>query len=37
MVIVDTDDVLMVCTREQAQDVKEVVSRLKDEGKEQYL
>jgi mannose-1-phosphate guanylyltransferase len=37
MVIVDTDDVLLVCTREQAQDVKEVVLRLKSEGKDQYL
>lgn len=37
MVIVDTDDVLLVCTRKQAQYVKEVVARLKEEGKEQYL
>lgn len=37
LVIVDTDDVLLVCTREQAQHVRAVVAQLKEEGKEQYL
>lgn len=37
LVIVDTGDVLMVCTREQAQNVKEIVNILKEKGKEKYL
>ena len=37
VVIVDTDDVLLVCDVNHAQDVREVVARLKKEGLEQYL
>jgi mannose-1-phosphate guanylyltransferase len=37
LVIVDTGDVLMVCTKEQAQNVKEIVNILKEKGKEKYL
>ena len=37
LVIVDTDDVLLVCARDQAQTVKDVVSQLKKEGKDKYL
>jgi mannose-1-phosphate guanylyltransferase len=37
LVIVDTDDVLMVCGRGASQDVKQAVQYLKDHGLEQYL
>ncbi len=37
LVIVDTPDALLVCTRERAQDVKEIVNRLASEANEQYL
>ena len=33
LIIVDTGDVLLVCTRDQAQDVRQAVKRLKDEGR----
>jgi len=32
LVIVDTDDVLLVCSRSRAQDVRRIVQRLKDGG-----
>jgi mannose-1-phosphate guanylyltransferase len=32
LVIVDTDDVLLVCSRSRAQDVRKIVQRLKDGG-----
>ncbi|MCI0709490.1 MAG: mannose-1-phosphate guanylyltransferase [Chloroflexi bacterium] len=37
VVIVDTDDVLLVCHRDYAQDVREAVNTLKAEGREQVL
>lgn len=37
LVIVDTGDVLLVCSKEQAQDVRQVVMMLKEQGKRQYL
>lgn len=38
LVIVDTEDVLLVCRRERAQDVRELVERLKQtDGGEDYL
>jgi mannose-1-phosphate guanylyltransferase len=36
-VIVDTDDALLVCPKDHAQDVRDVVNRLKAEGKTEYL
>jgi mannose-1-phosphate guanylyltransferase len=36
-IIIDTDDVLLVCPIDRAQEVKKVVERLQDEGKEAYL
>ena len=36
LVVVDTGDVLLVCNKDQAQRVRQVVSQLKEEGKE-YL
>ncbi len=37
MVIVDTDDVLLVCHKSRTQDVKQVVDYLKENGSEAYL
>lgn len=32
LIIVETDDVLMVCSKDRAQDVKEILQRLREEG-----
>lgn len=37
MVIVDTGDVLLVCHRNQAQDVREIVTLLREQKRETYL
>jgi mannose-1-phosphate guanylyltransferase len=37
VVVVDTDDVLLVCPRERAQEVKAVVDSLKQRGSAEYL
>lgn len=37
LVVVDTDEILMIAPKENAQDVKKLVERLKEEGKEEYL
>lgn len=37
LVIVDTDDVLLVCKRERAQEVKQLVQELKESKKNEYL
>lgn len=37
VIIVETEDALLVCKRERAQDVKEVVERLKREERDSYL
>jgi len=37
LIIVDTDDALLVCPRSRAQDVKAVVEALRRAGKTQYL
>ena len=37
LVIVDSDDILLVAHRDQAQDVRKIVSRLKEENREDYL
>jgi mannose-1-phosphate guanylyltransferase len=37
LVIVDTEDALLVCPREEAQKVREIVKLLKDTDKNQYL
>lgn len=36
-IIVETDDVVLVCNKEKAQDVKRIVDILKSQGKEEYL
>jgi len=37
LVIVDTDDVVLVCRRDRAQDVKRVVEYLQEHGQDRYL
>lgn len=37
IVVVDTDDALMICTKERTQDVKEIVNMLRDRHYEHYL
>lgn len=37
IVIVETPDAVLVCPKERAEDVKEIVERLRAEGKQQYL
>ncbi len=36
LVIVDTDDVLLVCHRDRAQDVRNIVQQLREQGKDDY-
>lgn len=37
LVIVDTDEILMIAPKNRAQDVKKLVNRLKEEAKKEYL
>lgn len=37
VVIIETDDALLVCRRDRAQDVKQIVERLKKENRNRYL
>ncbi|MBD5542756.1 MAG: mannose-1-phosphate guanylyltransferase [Lachnospiraceae bacterium] len=37
LIIVQTEDALLVCDKNRAQDVKKIVDRLSEEGMEQYL
>lgn len=37
MIIVDTEDALLVCRKKRAQEVRALVDRLKESGKEEYL
>ncbi len=37
MIVVDTKDALLVCPRERAQEVRDLVRKLKGSGKEEYL
>lgn len=37
MVIIDTDEILMICPKNKSQDVKKLVERLKEENKKEYL
>ncbi|MEJ2149338.1 MAG: sugar phosphate nucleotidyltransferase [Chloroflexota bacterium] len=37
LVIVDTDDVLLICRRDRAEDVKQVVNKLKEDKRNDYL
>jgi len=37
IVVVDTDDVILICHKDRTQEVKDVVNYLKDNGNEEYL
>jgi mannose-1-phosphate guanylyltransferase len=37
LVIVDTGDVLLVCNKDRAQDVKQIVNLLKESGRDELL
>jgi mannose-1-phosphate guanylyltransferase len=37
MVIIETEDAVLVCPKERAQEVKKIVEKLRKEGREQYL
>jgi len=37
LVVVDTDDAILICKKELSQEVKWIVEQLKEEGKEKYL
>ena len=37
MIVVDTDEILMICPKDKSQDVKKLVTRLKEEHKKEYL
>ncbi|MEK7581082.1 MAG: sugar phosphate nucleotidyltransferase [Patescibacteria group bacterium] len=37
LVIVDTEDALLICPKDKTQDVKKVIERLKEENKEDFL
>ena len=37
LIVVDTGDALLICKRSRAQDVREVVDRLKKKGLDEYL
>ena len=37
LIIVEADDAILVCHKDKAQEVKNIVEQLKAEGKEQYL
>ena len=37
MIVVDTDEILMICPKDRSQDVKKLVERLKEESKKEYL
>ncbi len=37
MIVIDTDEILMIIPKSQSQDVKKLVERLKEEGKKEYL
>ena len=37
MVVIDTEDVLLICPKERCQEIKNLVEQLKKEGKDEYL
>ena len=37
IVVIDTDDVILVCHKDSVQDVKKIVEKLQEEGKVEYL
>ncbi len=37
MVVIETEDAVLVCPKERAQEVKKIVEKLRREGREKYL
>jgi mannose-1-phosphate guanylyltransferase len=37
LIVVDTDEILLIAPKDRSQDVKKIVERLKEEGKKEYL
>lgn len=37
LIVIDTDEILMIAPKKRSQEVKKLVERLKEEGKEEYL
>ncbi|MDO8513200.1 MAG: sugar phosphate nucleotidyltransferase [bacterium] len=37
VIVVDTDDVILICKKEHAHDIKKLIDKLKEEGKHLYL
>jgi mannose-1-phosphate guanylyltransferase len=37
MIVIDTGEILLIVPKEKSQDVKKIVERLKEEGKQEYL
>ncbi|MGB9589103.1 MAG: mannose-1-phosphate guanylyltransferase, partial [Armatimonadota bacterium] len=37
MVVIDTEDAVLVCPRDRAQEVKKIVDKIKEAGLERYL
>jgi hypothetical protein len=37
MIVIDTDDALLICPREEAQHIREIVAELKKRRLDQYL
>jgi mannose-1-phosphate guanylyltransferase len=37
VIVVDTDDVILVCTKDRAENVRQIVDQLKKVGRKHYL
>jgi mannose-1-phosphate guanylyltransferase len=37
IIIIDTEDAMLICARDQAQDVKLIVEKLQEDGSTEYL
>jgi predicted Co/Zn/Cd cation transporter (cation efflux family) len=37
MIVVDTDEILLIAPREKSQEVKKLVNQLKQDGSDEYL
>ena len=37
MIIIETDDTILVCPKDRAQDVKKIVGKLQEKGMSEYL
>ena len=37
LVVIDTGDAILICSKDKTQDVKKVIEKLREENKEKYL